>query len=154
PLDRLGQSAWVTVGNEHARARVLQRIAQLWLGVARIQRHHHASRRGYCHVNFEVPVAVQRQNGHTIPRLDTELGQGTGQAAAPGPGFGIGQTHVATDYRDMVGKQLLGAVERVNKRVHGTSLHLDVLCEVAWDHSDIMTAVLLADRPRSKVPSY
>jgi hypothetical protein len=89
--------------------------------MARIQRHHDASRRGYCHVDFEVLVAVQRQNGHTIALLNPELGQGSGQAAAPGPGLGVGQTYVATDYGDVVGKQLLGAVEWINKGMHGTS---------------------------------
>src|SRR5262249_18469922 len=125
-----------------------------WLGMARIQWYHDASRGRHRHVDFEVLVAVQRQNGHAITWLNTELGQGTGQAAAARPGFGVGQTYAAIDHGDMVGKQLLGSGERINKGVHGASSSLGVSCKVVWGRSDIMTAVLLADYPCSKVPSY
>src|SRR5262245_45502502 len=92
--------------------------------MARIQRHHDATRRRYRHVDFEVLVTVQRQNGHAIARLATELAQGAGQAAAAGPGLGVGQTHVAIDHGDTVSKQLLGTGEWINKGVHGASSRL------------------------------
>src|SRR5215470_6429977 len=57
-FDSVGEGAWVTVGDEYTRARVFQSIAQFWLGMARIQRHHNSSRRGDRHVDFEVLMAI------------------------------------------------------------------------------------------------
>src|SRR5215468_7585586 len=55
--------------------------------------------------------------------MPAEPGQSFGQAAAPGPGFGVGQPHVTTDHGDAIGKQLVGTAERINKGVHEASSH-------------------------------
>src|SRR5262245_31148208 len=89
--------------------------------MARIQWYYHASRRRHCQVDFEVLVAVRGQNGHTLTRLHAEPGQSPSQAAAPGPGLGVGQAQVTADHGNAVGKQSVGARERINKGVHGTS---------------------------------
>lgn len=66
-------------------------------------------------------MTVQCQNGHALALLDPELAQGAGQATAARLGLGVGQTHIAIDHGDVVGKQFPGTGERVNKGVHGAS---------------------------------
>src|SRR5262249_5251230 len=117
--------------------------------MARVQRHHHTSRRRHRQVHFEVLVAVQGQNGHALTRLHTELGEGPGQAAAARPGLGVGQTHVATDHRHTVGKQLVSTAERIDKSVHGTSSRLQQSTRVpmilVWFETDNTLPIVKTD---------
>src|SRR5262249_19546405 len=109
-LDPPGQRARVTVGDQQARARILERVTQFRLSVARVQGHHHASRRRHRQVDLEVPVAVRRQDGNAVARPEAKPGQAAGEATAATRGLGVGEADLPGDYGDGVGEERSGAV--------------------------------------------
>ena len=103
-LDARGQVGDLAVGEQDPRARVLQRVAQLRVGVAVVERHEHRARARDRLVQLEVAVRVPGDDGDAVPATGPERVQPADEATAALPQLGVRQ---------------LEALERDRGRVRG-----------------------------------
>ena len=84
-----------SVGEQHLRLRVLERVAELGVGVALVQRDEHHARTGHRLVQLDVAVAVRADHGDPVAVAETEPSQPAREAPAPVPCLGVGELDVA-----------------------------------------------------------
>ena len=121
-LDARRQAVDHAVREQHARLRIRERVVQLRIGMALVERHERHRASGHRLVQLDVAMAVRAHDADAIPRLHPERAKRSEEATAALPRLGVGELDVAARDRGLVGGNLGRSPQRPDHRRHARTV--------------------------------
>ena len=117
-----GQTLDHAVREQHPRLRVLERVVELGVGVALVQRDERHARAGHRLVQLDVAMAVRADDRDPVAVAEPEPSQPADEAPAALARLGVGELDVAAHDGRLVRRDLGRPAQRADHRGHGPTV--------------------------------
>ena len=121
-IDEVGERARVAIGDEDPRTGVRERVRQLGLGPAEVERHLGSPAGRDAAVELDELDRVERQHADSIAGTGPELADHRLEAFESLEELDVGDAGVAADQRLAITRDTYRSTQGMDERVHGPSI--------------------------------